>query len=137
MSIGLLIKDTSGRTIIGPETFTVRLVEAKSVSLGKMAAGGTVDVAFSSAVRSGMFAQLVPTFQYSAGMNLQGSCDEVKHFAQFQYHPKYASWFTPPGEKLPCLPHAVVHDGFVRLHASSIPGNNTVANVVIYVMTYI
>lgn len=137
MSIGLLIKDTSGRTIIGPETFTVRLVEAKAVSLGKMSAGSSIDVAFSSAVRFGMFAQLVPTFQYSPGMNLQGSCDEVKHFTQFEYHPKYASWFVSPGEKLPCLPHASVYNGFVRLHASSIPDSNTVANVIIYVMTYI
>lgn len=133
MSIGLLIKDTSGKTIIGPETFTVRLVEAKAVMLGNMGAGSSVDVAFSSAVRSDMFVQLVPLFQYPEGMNLQGSCEEVRYFNQ-QY--LYSS-FTPPGEKLPCLPHAVVHDGFVRLYASPIWGSNTVADVAIYVLTNI
>lgn len=152
MSIGLLIKDANGNTIMDPSTFTVRMVDAKVVYLGEMAPGATFRVDMSPEVRAGMFAAVVPLYQYERNVNINGSYDWFMANSEWtentelpQLVLKRGAW--APHYLMPSTPWADVYDGHVMLRASSVPttaldrapvrAGHTRGDVAIYVMTYI
>lgn len=116
MTHGLLIKDAQGRTIIGPDTFTVRMIDQKISGVGMMKPGSSSRINMSSKVRSGMFAIVMPLKQYSIG-----------------YVAPYDTYRANP---LPvCLPYVTVHDGYVVLRADGMRDARIDGNVAIYVFT--
>lgn len=116
MSHGLLIKDAYGRTIMGPETFTVRMVDSRLSNVGRMRVGQTINLPMSSKVKAGMFAIVMPLKQYRVG---------------------YTANAMHEADKPACLPSAVVYDGYVALEASGVASSLVDGNVAIYVFTNI
>lgn len=117
MTHGLLIKDAQSNKVMGPDTFTVRLVDAQLSGIGMMSPGQKVSLPMRSKVKEGMFAIVMPLRQYRAGASLMS------------YSPN-----THPDNPV-SIPYATVHDGRVVLAANSVPGARTDGNVAIYVFT--
>lgn len=121
MTHGLLIKDAQSNKVMGPDTFTVRLVDARLSGLGMMSPGQKVSLPMRSKVKEGMFAIVMPLRQYQAGASL------MDHFrGGFPNKNPHAPVSTP---------YATVHDGRVVLAANSVSGATTDGNVAIYVFT--
>lgn len=117
MSQGLLIKDTQGRTIMGPETFTVRSVDSRLSGVGGMSPGQVVKLAMSSKVKAGMFAIVAPLRQFGQPYTQEFDLDLYSVTA------------------LRSLPYVTVYDGYVNLIAPSLAGGRTDGNVAIHVFT--
>lgn len=131
MTYGLLVKNENGQTIIGPETFTVRMVESKAVNVGRINPGQTVKVPFSSEVTANMFAQLVPLWRRKV------VAPNIEDPYQLEISLK-TTWGDPIGiDAYPGLPGVSVGNGYVLLKGSSQPNSYTLGHVAIYVMTYI
>lgn len=121
MSYGLLIKDHNNNTILGPNTFTVRVVDSKLSGVGMLSPGQGVYLPMSSKVRQGMFAIVMPLRQYAAGSSL------MAHFR---------GGFPNPNPNAPVsTPHVSVYNGYVILSAPGVSGAVTDGNVAVYVFT--
>lgn len=126
---GLKLVSPSGVTVLDPDAYTVRLVEATSFKHGEgikywsrylPAEQRYITVPMSSAVRAGMFAVLSPMESYGAGMNLH---DRHWGFGNI----------TDPVEA--GMPTATVQDGAVVLDLGPTDGYVNLA-LFIYVMAY-
>lgn len=116
MTHGLLIKDSNNNTILGPKTFTVRVVDSRISGVGRMSVGQGVYLPMSSKVKEGMFAIVMPLIQYRRGYTANSQ--------------RYS------GESRPlCLPSVTVHDGYVLLQSSYIRDSEVDGNVAIYAFT--
>lgn len=139
MSLGMVIRDSSGREVVGPGTFTVRMVASRIVNAGVIPVGGQVDVFFGPTVRPGMLVQVAPMDSYPSDLNLQRSCAEViadnggRTFVWGFLIPSKAR--EPVSDAFRCLPRASIYDGGVTLHAH--PFGVTSGNVMVYVLVHI
>lgn len=117
MSYGLLVKDHNNNTIIGPDTFTVRMVDARLSGVGMMSPGQGVYLPMSNKVKAGMFAIVMPLKQYQTG-----------------YMPKYRGYrdYQP---KIVSTPSATVHDGYIILRSVNLRDAVTDGSAAIYVFT--
>lgn len=117
MTHGILIKDARGNTVMGPDTFTVRMVDSRLSGVGMMSPGQAVYLPMSSKVRSGMFAIVMPLRQYPQGNSLNDR-----------------TWSLSPPVS---LPYVTVHDGYIYLRANGTAEGRTDGNVAIYIFTNI
>ena len=103
MSMGLLIKDASGRVVIGPETFTTRFVTSFVISGGARSWGEWFPVA---GVRAGMFAV---------------ACALGGYNPVFLPHPYGTGWYSRPSyglvSTLPRMPGLAVGNGWVQAYS--------------------
>lgn len=121
MTHGLIIKDAYNNTIMGPDTFTVRMVDSRLSGVGNLGPGQGVYLPMSNKVKQGMFAIVMPLRQYPAGASL------MAHFR---------GGFPNPNPYGPVsTPHASVYDGYVILAAPGVSGATTDGNVAVYVFT--
>lgn len=132
MTVGMKILDSSGRTVISTDSFTVRLVTTVFIPPGRW--DRPVDFSAPGA-KSGMFAayghfyQSPTTWRYSTGMKKLGE--------------SYLKSVSEPNVKIdeirdsiPVIPSITVHDGFVRLNKVLNAGYFD-GNCVVYVFTTI
>ena len=117
MSYGLLIKDRNNNTIMGPDTFTVRMVDARNSGVGEMIPGQAIRLDMSDKVRSGMFAIVMPLRQY------------VEGYSQEHENQRYST------ASVRSIPYVTVHDGFVYLRSPALTSGRTDGNVAIYIFT--
>lgn len=139
MTTGLLIKDSSGRVVMDPNTFTVRMVTAFNHYGGQMAFGEQRLISVPAA-RTGMFVQLSPLWQYGSGVNLQKEFIETRHW-------QWEGEYIPNSDQFPCLPSAYSTNGGIVIYAPSInqwarnsgnyPSTRVLADVAVYLLVHI
>lgn len=115
MSFGLLIKDAVGRTVIDPDTFTVRLVKTVAVGSGAWSAPLRVDVA---GVTAQMFGTAVPANQLVTDAVYTGRYERQGDFIGVD------------------MPAVRIGDGYVELYPP-MAGGSFIGGVIIYVFTNI
>lgn len=115
MSFGLLIKDAVGRTVIDPDTFTVRLVKTVAVGSGAWSAPLRVDVV---GVTAQMFGTAVPANQLVTDAVYTGRYERQGDFIGVD------------------MPAVRIGDGYVELYPP-MEGGSFMGGVIIYVFTNI
>lgn len=143
MTTGLLIRDKDGRTIMDPDTFTVRMVTMFNYWGGGMSFGERRWISVPSA-RAGMFVQLSPLWQYPRGENLISDEDDI-NFSIMAHSYKYSPYTSavPVADHLPCMPSAWVTNGYVVVDAPAASywaydsRTYVLANVAVYLLVNI
>lgn len=115
MSFGLLVKDAVGRTVIDPDTFTVRLVKTVTVGNGTWTAPLRISVA---GVAAHMFGTAVPANQLVTDAVYTGRYERQGDFIGID------------------MPAVRIGDGYVELYPP-MAGGSFMGGVIIYVFTNI